>query len=428
MIESLYQKYLKFPKIITDSRKVQENSLFFALKGENFNGNLFAEEALKKGCRFAIIDEEEFALDERFILVDDVLKTLQDLALHHRKKFDIPFIAIGGSNGKTTTKELVYQVLSTKYKTFATPGNFNNHIGVPLSLLMISSEIEMAIIEIGANHEGEIAELCEIARPTQGIITNIGLDHLEGFGSLEGVARANSELYYFLLQNGGEVFVNTQEEHLSRMASRFKKIITYPEKDDYFHAELLPSHLFVRYKTEKKEVITTKLFGEYNFANIATALCIGKYFNIPSTKANEAVAVYQAQNNRSQIIEKESNVILLDAYNANPSSMQKAIENFVKIEAEQKMVILGDMFELGEESTKEHTKIGELLADLKIDIIVLFGEEMKEALKHLPEAFYFTDKFSLHNWLQDKAIENTHILIKGSRGVKLETTLDFLTS
>ncbi|KOY85549.1 UDP-N-acetylmuramoyl-tripeptide--D-alanyl-D-alanine ligase [bacterium 336/3] len=427
-IDTLYQIFLKNPTISTDTRKIQSNSIFFALKGANFNGNAFAKEALGKGALYAVIDEAEYKESEQYVLVDDVLKALQSLARKYRDSFQIPFIAVGGSNGKTTTKELIYKVLSKKYKTFATQGNLNNHIGVPLTLLSIPKDTEMAVIELGANHVGETADLCEIANPNYGLITNIGLDHLEGFGSLEGVAQANSELYYHLLKNNGKIFLNTNEEHLVRMANRFPKeqVFTYPNAPDYFSATLLPYDFYLKYENESKEVTETQLIGKYNFANIATALCIGKYFDVPAHVANEAITEYTPSNNRSQLLRKGSNTIILDAYNANPSSMKEAVENLDTTPSEKKIAILGQMNEMGAFSKQEHENLGKLLASKNIETIVLYGEEMQYALNFLPKAYYFTDKFSLHNWLQDTTLTNSLILIKGSRGAKMETVLDFL--
>jgi len=426
--DTLYTLFLQNPLISTDTRKIQPQSIFFALKGANFNGNQFAKEALGKGALYAVIDEKDYQLDERYILVEDVLAALQALARKYRDSFKIPFIAVGGSNGKTTTKELIYKVLSKKYKTFATQGNLNNHIGVPLTLLSIPKDTEMAVIELGANHIGETAELCQIANPDYGIITNIGLDHLEGFGNLEGVAQANSELYYHLLKNNGKIFLNTNEEHLVRMANRFPKeqILTYPNTDNYFSATLLPSEFYLKYQTEGSQTTDTQLIGKYNFANIATALCMGKYFEVPSQLANQAIAEYTPSNNRSQLLQKGSNTVILDAYNANPSSMKEAIDNLDAITNPHKVVMLGQMNEMGTYSQQEHENLGKLLASKNIQTVVLYGEEMKYALSYLPKAYYFTDKFSLHNWIQDTKLENSLILIKGSRGAKMETVLDFL--
>lgn len=427
-ISEIYDKFLASTGVCTDTRKLEKDCIFFALKGANFNGNKFAKQALESGAKYAIIDESEYQENESFILVENVLKTLQDLAIFHRQQFKIPFIAIGGSNGKTTSKELMRDVLSQKYNTFATPGNLNNHIGVPLSLLQIPKNTEIAIIEIGANHEGEIAELCEIAKPNYGIITNIGKDHLEGFGSLEGVARANSELYLYLLKNKGKIFVNSRQAHLQRMASRFpkKSIISYPAENDFFEAELLDSDFFVNLKTPNNPRVKTQLFGSYNFDNIVTALCMGVFFEVKASEAEKAVSEYSPQNQRSEIIPKRSNTIILDAYNANPSSMELAIDNFAQIKAEHKVLIIGDMYELGNMSKIEHEKIGKQVSQYNFDILVFYGQEIQVMLRDNPKAYYFPDKFSLHNWIQDRKFENTHFLIKGSRGVKLETVLGFI--
>ncbi|MCU0445825.1 MAG: UDP-N-acetylmuramoyl-tripeptide--D-alanyl-D-alanine ligase [Microscillaceae bacterium] len=431
-LEQLFECFETSGGISTDTRKIQPDCLFFALKGANFNGNLFAEEALQKGAKWVVVDELALnpafytAHNQQVIEVDDVLSTLQKLANYYRLKFSIPIIAVGGSNGKTTTKELIARVLAQKFRTFATPGNLNNHIGVPLTLLQMPTDTEIAVIEIGANHAGEIAELCQIVAPNYGIITNIGLDHLEGFGSIEGVARANGELFDYLAKHGGKAFVHTQEDFLLDIAQSVTEKITYPQVSDYFSAQLLPSDFYVKYQTEAQEVVDTQLFGAYNFANIAAALCIGKYFGVESSLANQAASTYIPANQRSQIIQKGTNTIILDAYNANPSSMQLAIQNFALIKAENKLLILGDMFELGEASDQEHQKIGELLAKYNFDTLVLFGQAMQNALAANPKAYYFTDKFSLHNWLQDRQLAHTHILIKGSRGVSLETTLHFI--
>lgn len=423
--QSLWEIFQQHPTISTDTRRIAPGSLFFALKGQHFDGNLFAAEALAKGAAYAIIDNATLMADERYLLVEDVLQSLQALAHRYRSSFSIPFIAIGGSNGKTTTKELIAAVLSQKYKTFATQGNLNNHIGVPLTLLSIPSDTEMAVIEMGANHLGEYEQLCQIAAPTHGLLTNIGLDHLEGFGSLEGVAAANSELYYYLLKNQGQVFVNTLEEHLGRMAARFEKPITYPQAQDDYSVQLLEAQLFLKVAFQGLEQ-QTQLIGKYNFANIATALCVGVHFGVSPKAALEAVGAYVPANNRSQLVQKNTNTIILDAYNANPSSMAQAIESFAALEADSKMVILGDMYELGTYSTEAHRALGALLAQQNFDKVVLYGEWVKEALLDNPKAYYFSDKFSLHNWLKDLALQNTNILIKGSRGVKLESVLDFI--
>jgi UDP-N-acetylmuramoyl-tripeptide--D-alanyl-D-alanine ligase len=425
-IAELYQKFKTCNGISTDTRKITENVLFFALKGDKFNANSFAHEALSKGAKYVIIDEAEYATDERCILVGDVLYTLQKLANYHRQQLNIPFVGMTGSNGKTTSKELVAAVLSKKYKTYYTKGNLNNHIGVPLTLLGIDESYDIAVIEMGANHQGEIRDLCNICEPTHGFITNIGKAHLEGFGGVEGVKKGKGELFDFLEKSGGTVFVNAQNEVLLTMAANRK----FKEKIEYLTADSEPKMLqdspIVVFSANEKQY-ETNLPGSYNFENIAAALAIGQYFGVESALANEAVSEYNPDNNRSQIIEKGTNSILLDAYNANPSSMAASIQNFINLKTDKKkVVILGDMFELGEESEAEHRLLGALIAKGNFDLVVLFGHLIAPALESLPKAFYFSDKFSLHNWLIDKDLHDSYILIKGSRGVSLETVLPFI--
>ncbi len=429
LIPDLYQAFIASQGVSTDTRKIESGMIFFALKGENFNGNAYASQALEQGAKLAVVDEiiEPIQANQKdILLVENALATLQQLARHYRRTLAIPLLAIGGSNGKTTTKELIRAALSPSYRTFATPGNLNNHIGVPLSLLAMPQDTEIAIIEMGANHEGEIALLCEIAEPNYGLITNIGKDHLEGFGSLKGVARANGELYDYLLKNKGTIFVNTQEEILVKMASHFTNTFTYPNPGDSYEAQLLPSDFYLKIQSESGEIIDTQLYGEYNFANVASALCVAKIFEVPTEQAHQAVADYVPSNHRSQLIHKRTNTILMDAYNANPSSMQKAVESFGKVKAQTKMVILGDMYELGDQSEAEHRKLGECVAAQSFDTVVFHGKAIQPALQANPMAYYFPDKFSLHNWLEDRKLEHTHILIKGSRGVSLETVLSFI--
>ncbi len=456
----IYQKYIEFPIISTDTRKIIPNSLFFALKGTNFNGNIFAEEALSKGAKYAIIDEKFFLKedfdknnknnnsdkfahqkDERFILVNDVLETLQSLAAHHRRNLgtenNLKVIAVCGSNGKTTTKELLTLVLAQKYNTLCTEGNLNNHIGVPLTLLKITKSTQIAVIEMGANHAHETMQLCEIAQPDFGVITNNGLDHLEGFGSIEGVKSANAELYDYLKTTNATAFVNTLEEDLLEIATQkqLKNIITYPQKNDHFQAEITENNPFLSIvfgedsgkDGNEKQTVKTQIIGKYNFNNIATATCMGSFFEVSNEKIAAALMQYVPSNNRSQIIQKDNNkTIILDAYNANPSSMKQAINNFAELNYHRKAVILGDMYELGIYTDTEHENLGKLVAEKRFDIAVFYGEMVKKALPHNPNAYYFSDKFSLHNWLQDKNFENMAFLVKGSRGVKLETVTEFI--
>jgi UDP-N-acetylmuramoyl-tripeptide--D-alanyl-D-alanine ligase len=425
-IEKLYRLYLSCSSVSTDTRKIDQGALFVALKGPNFNANQFAKDALEKGARYALVDEVQYAVDDRYFLVDDALKALQRLARYHRRQLEIPFIAITGSNGKTTTKELINAVLSKKYRTYATKGNLNNHIGVPLTLLAISKDVEIGIIEMGANKLGDINELVTICEPTHGLITNIGKAHLEGFGGVEGVKQGKGEMYDWLYNHDSDIFINSQNPVLKQMASRFVDPISYPAPGDFFTAELLFSSPNIVYRDENGQEVTTDLAGAHNFENIAAALCVGKYFGVPSEQANDAVSQYQSANNRSQVVQKGSNTIYLDAYNANPSSMQASLEHFMTIKADKKAVILGDMYELGAESADEHRRIGEVIAKGNFDYVLLCGKQMQHAVTPNPKAYYFIDKFSLNNWLFDHKFENTHILLKGSRSMGMETVVDLM--
>jgi UDP-N-acetylmuramoyl-tripeptide--D-alanyl-D-alanine ligase len=426
MTEALYEKYLACAGVSTDTRSITPNALFFALKGPNFNANAYASQALEKGAKFALIDEEKYETDDRFILVEDVLTTLQQLANHHRKQLNIPFIGINGTNGKTTTKELVNAVLSKKYKTHATKGNLNNHIGVPLTLLSIHADTEIAVIEMGANKVGDIAELCQIAEPTHGLTTNIGKAHLEGFGGFEGAIRGESELYHYFIQSGGTAFINSQDPILANMSKRFEKPLFYPAQGDYLHCELLGADPFIVYRDEQQREIHTQLLGTYNFNNIAAALCIGKYFSVPAEAANDAVKAYNPTNKRSEVVKKGSNTIILDAYNANPDSMKAAIENLRHMEAPKKAVLLGDMYELGDDTEKEHQALGQLLNDAGFDQILLCGKYMLAAASACPQSEYFSDKKQLEEYIQNNSFESTTLLIKASRGMALETLVDKL--
>lgn len=425
----IYELYLENRLISTDSRRISDGCIFFALKGENFDGNKFAAEALEKGAAYAIADDPAAVTSDKILLVENTLDTLQDLARLHRKSFSFPVIALTGSNGKTTTKELLKCVLSTRYKTYATGGNLNNHIGVPLTILSVDERfVEMVIVEMGANHEKEIALLCSVAQPTHGLITNIGKAHLEGFGSLEGVKKAKGELYDYLSKKKGTVFVNAKNEILMEMASKrraFGEIIFYNSDNQQSTPQVIGQSPFISYTTGDLTV-STNLVGEYNFSNICAALSVADYFKISPDDAHLAISNYVPGNNRSQIVRQNTNTIILDAYNANPSSMAAALENFAKMEAGHKMVVLGDMLELGNESRTEHELLGEIIAKGKFDTVLLFGKETAHALRSLPNAYYFADKFSLHNWIMDHPRQNSHILIKGSRGMGLESVVNFL--
>lgn len=429
-IKELYQYYQKHSIITTDSRNVPEASLFFALKGENFDGNKYATAALEKGAAFAIIDDATYQKDERCLLVDDVLESLQELAQYHRQQFSIPVIGITGSNGKTTTKELITAVLSSHYPTHATAGNFNNHIGVPLTLLKMPKTTEVAVIEMGANHVGEIAALCAIAMPTHGIITNIGKAHIGEFGGLENIKKAKAELYVFIHNLNGRIFINEEEKYLDEL-SQGNNVIAYGSVKQLhlkrpYHARMTRSKPFVQLEiiNEHSEhiEINSHLVGEYNFRNICTAITVGRYFKVPDAKIKAAIERYIPANNRSQIVERASNTYLLDAYNANPTSMQNALRYFASTEADKKVVLLGDMLELGEYSEAEHREILQLSLDLGFDKTILIGDEFGKIEQQ--EALHFTDVGALKTWFVKQGFTNTHFLIKGSRGIRLEKVLD----
>lgn len=429
----LYSKFQECTGVSTDTRKITADCLFVALKGDNFDGNQFAEQALTSGARYALVDDPTVAgRNPRCLLVADGLLALQDLARHHRRTLAIPVVGLTGSNGKTTTKELIAAVLSKKYRTYATVGNLNNHIGVPLTVLAINEQYEIAVVEMGANHQKEIELLCSIAQPTHGLITNVGKAHLEGFGGVEGVRKGKGELYDYLAQNARTVFINSRDTVLTAMyrerlkalrsEATFAEAIFYPGE----LVELIQESPVVIYCDTTGHEVSTHLPGRYNFENMMAAVAIGDYFGISPEEANHAVADYNPTNNRSQVIHKGSNTILLDAYNANPSSMAAAIRQFAATPAKRKVVILGDMYELGSESEAEHAALGKLVAEGKFDIVILAGKDMKFALGWLPKAYYIPDKFSLHNWLMDHPMTDTHILVKGSRGMGLESVLPFL--
>lgn len=419
----LYARYRSCTGVSTDTRQIQAGSLFFALKGPRFNANTLAAEALAKGARYAVVDEPAYATDERFLLVEDGLRALQELARYHRRTLAIPVVGLTGSNGKTTTKELLQAVLSRRYRAAATRGNLNNHIGVPLTLLALDATVEVAIIEMGANRQGDIRELVTICEPTHGLITNIGKAHLEGFGGLAGVRRGKGELFDFLTETGGVLFYNGLDDTLSAMVAERNPAYTFRYADN---AVLLAETPFVRYRAAGGEAIETHLPGAYNFANIRAALALGRYFGVPDAAAHAAIAAYVPENNRSQLVQRGTNTVLLDAYNANPSSMAAALRNFDQLPAGRKMVILGDMFELGEDGPAEHEALGKLIESCHFDLVLLAGPLLQHALVHVPKAYYFPDKFGLHVWLRDHPQQDTHVLVKGSRGMGLESVVPFL--
>ncbi|MFM2326400.1 MAG: hypothetical protein RIR31_602, partial [Bacteroidota bacterium] len=375
-IEQLYKIFLAYPSVQTDTRKIKKNDLFFALKGPNFNGNAFAKNALDAGAAFVIADEPTGLIDERIINTTDVLTTLQLLAKHHRQQFKIPFIAVTGSNGKTTTKELLHEVLATSYKTYTTEGNLNNHIGIPLTILKIKADAAIALIEMGANHLKEIESYCRFTLPTHGLITNCGKAHLEGFGGIEGVRRGKGELFDYLKATNGTVFIMNDYKYLKEMSEGIENIKTYGIHDAAITGEVKNSSGFLEVAITKGAAINTiktQLVGEYNLPNVLAAVAIGKYFNVPDEKIVSALEEYAPSNSRSQLIEIGSNKIILDAYNANPSSMKAAIENFAKMEGDQKILLLGGMMELGAESLQEHQSIITLIDSYKWKAVVLVG-------------------------------------------------------
>jgi UDP-N-acetylmuramoyl-tripeptide--D-alanyl-D-alanine ligase len=434
-IETLYQHFLQHPVIGTDSRKIEPGSLFFALKGEKFDGNQYAAQALADGAAFAIVDDPALAAHPQMLPVENVLTALQQLARHHRRTMQIPIIGIGGSNGKTTTKELVSAILSSHYACHFTKGNFNNHIGVPLTLLAMPKDTEVAVIEMGANHPGEIDELCRIAEPTHGLITNIGKEHLEGFGSLEGVKKAEGELFRYLAKKGGCAFVNASEKYLKTMARNNKRKVTYAAADTlhglqetFVEVQLVHQTPFVEvaFLNEHNKPVTlqSKLFGRHNFHNIMSGIALGMYFKVPAAKIKAAIEEYTPKNNRSQIVYQNGNTIILDAYNANPSSMEAALESFELMEARQKVAILGDMLELGSESLKEHVAILRKAHKMQFHALVVVGREFEAAAPGQLGALHFPNADAARSWYRQQNFTDTMLLIKGSRGIKLETILD----
>lgn len=417
-IAELYKIYLEHPIISTDTRKISKGCLFFALKGENFDANTFADQAIKEGAAYAIIDNPKFKISNKYIVVDNVLDTLQQLANHHRKQFTIPFIGITGSNGKTTTKELINAVLSQKYKTIATQGNLNNHIGVPLTILSIPKDCEIAIIEMGANHIGEIEQLSKISEPTLGIITNIGTAHIEGFGSREGVIKAKSELYHFIKVNNGKLFLNENDELLTKLTEKIPSI-NYSRKD----ITNLSSNPFLAFEWNNVK-IETQLYGEYNIPNILAAIKIGEYFNVGITSIKTALENYISTNNRSQIVKLKNHTLYLDAYNANPTSMNAAIDSFSSLETKNKFLILGDMLELGNISQEEHQKIADKLDTLKLNALLVGNE-----FQHIKNKYHLISVKNTEEaiaWLDAKLNHIDSILIKGSRGIRLEKISEFI--
>ena len=430
-ISELYKLFLKFPSIQTDTRKIKSGDLFFALKGPNFNGNQFAKQAINSGAAYAVVDEVIENANEKTILVNDVLQALQELAHYHRKQFispgekkQVPFIAITGSNGKTTSKELMHAVLSSTYKTYTTEGNLNNHIGVPLTLLKIKADAEMAIVEMGANHQKEIESYCAYTMPTHGVITNCGKAHLEGFGGVEGIRKGKGELFDYLRANNGTAFIMKDYDYLQEMCHGIEEVITYGTKDAFVTGSVKTSATFLEVAISAGadiDTINTTLVGEYNLPNILLAVAAGKYFNVPDEKIKAALENYIPSNSRSQLIEKDGNKIILDAYNANPSSMKAAIENFEKMDGSSKVLILGAMMELGEESVQEHQALVDLIDNYSWANVVLVGGDFNKT-KHSYLHFENAEQASV--WFKQQHFNNTNILVKGSRSTQMEKVLN----
>ncbi len=427
-IEKLYQLYLNFPDVCTDTRKITENCLFVALKGGNFDGNLFAENALNEGAALALVDDPKVCIDHRYILVDDALKALQDLASYHRRKLNIPVIAIVGSNGKTTSKELISSVLCQAKSILYTPGNFNNHIGLPLTLLMLKDSHQLAVIEMGANHINENAFLCNIALPDFGIVTNNGKDHLEGFGSIEGVIQSNKELYDYLKLNNGTAFVNIHDSALIEMSDGIENRISYAAnhkgkelKSDYscYADSLQPK---IKFKLNNLE-IESNLSGDYNFDNIMAAVAIGLHFDLSDEEIKAGIEAYKPSNLRSQLIEKSDNHIFLDAYNANPSSMELSIKNFIQMDGPNKLLILGDMFEMGKYEAEEHQNIADYCKTISGVEVWLVG---KAFYKTICDFRKFEQTSDVIEELKSNPISSKFVFLKGSRGMKLESLIDFI--
>ena len=435
--KDIYQLFTQHPVISTDTRKIAVDSLFFALKGDKFDANTFAEQAIAAGAAYAIIDNPAYQLGDKYILVDDVLTALQDLARYHRKQLSIPVIGLTGTNGKTTTKELINTVLSQKFKTLATQGNLNNHIGVPLTILSIDRTHEIAVIEMGANHQKEIALLSSIAQPSHGLITNIGKAHLEGFGGVEGIKKGKGELYDFLKVDDGVAFVNGDDPVLMDMQKSrpLSKVVLYGtvNKENSVDGKLTENSPLLALEwtnalSGESYPVKTQLTGAYNLDNILAAICIGVYFELTADEINAGIAGYQPQNNRSQIKQTETNTLICDYYNANPSSMQVAIENIGKLQADRKVLILGDMFELGDESPAEHAAIIKKALETNVDERIFIGKDFagQESIaknQELGVKFYNTAEEAIEG-LKEHPIRNSTILIKGSRGMALERLVD----
>ena len=425
-IIDLYDLFIHNPQITTDSRNCPKGSIFFALKGDKFDGNQYAGKALASGCVYAVIDNPDYYIGERTILVDNVLKTLQQLAHHHRKVLGLPIIGITGTNGKTTTKELLAAVLSTKFNLLYTEGNFNNHIGVPLTLLRLTHDHEMAVIEMGASHPGDIKELVDIVHPNYGIITNVGRAHLEGFGSFEGVIRTKGELYDYIRRSKGKIFIKKENEYLQSIAKGIEQI-TYGNGDDAFSSGQVVScdpFLVFNWKQQGKlHTVETHMIGSYNLDNVLAAVAVGRFFKIPAERISRAIAAYEPTNNRSQFKKTENNELIIDAYNANPSSMKVALDNFITMPVQPKAIILGDMRELGPTSDELHAEVVEQIKKGQFDKVFLCGEHFSKVGKEFSP---FATTEAMTEELRRQPLKGYHILIKGSHSMGLEKLADIL--
>ncbi len=425
-IPELYKIYLENPLIQTDTRKLQKGGIFFALSGANFNGNTFARQALDNGVGYAVIDDAAYAVNERCIVVEDVLVALQQLAHYHREQFSIPFIAITGSNGKTTTKELIAAVLRKKYITYATDGNLNNHIGVPLTLLKIKQDAQMAIIEMGANHQREIAGYCEIALPTHGVITNCGKAHIEGFGGIEGVRKGKGELYDFLRAHKGVVFRNTDLDYLDEMAKGIAQQITYGSANAQYQGRPVMNGVFLdiaMLTRDAETLLATNLVGAYNFPNVMVAVAIGLHFGISIDDIKDAIGSYAPDNSRSQWLQKGSNKVILDAYNANPTSMRAAIMNFAEADLPNKILWIGGMKEMGAEELNEHRELVSLISSYQWNDVILVGKEFRDVHGVFR---WFETSGDAAAYVKSHVPANSSILLKGSRGSKMEVLMEVL--
>ena len=425
-IIDLYDLFIHNPQITTDSRNCPKGSIFFALKGDKFDGNQYAGKALASGCVYAVIDNPDYYIGERTILVDNVLKTLQQLAHHHRKVLGLPIIGITGTNGKTTTKELLAAVLSTKFNLLYTEGNFNNHIGVPLTLLRLTHDHEMAVIEMGASHPGDIKELVDIVHPNYGIITNVGRAHLEGFGSFEGVIRTKGELYDYIRRSKGKIFIKKENEYLQSIAKGIEQI-TYGNGDDAFASGQVVScdpFLVFNWKQQGKlHTVETHMIGSYNLDNVLAAVAVGRFFKIPAERISRAIAAYEPTNNRSLFKKTDNNELIIYAYNANPSSMKVALDNFITMPVQPKAIILGDMRELGPTSDELHAEVVEQIKKGQFDKVFLCGEHFSKVGKEFSP---FATTEAMVEELRKQPLKGYHILIKGSHSMGLEKLADIL--